>query len=128
MKLEEIVRIRDEISALLLGMVDGDYQAEVDLGRAAAKQLEQMACMGGSTRAICEHEIVRLVKRLDDTRKSGFGPWPVSAFMIETEGREAKVARALQACIDAHKTGRYEPMVAAVEAAENLLNSEADNG
>jgi hypothetical protein len=29
---------------------------------------------------------------------------------------------ALHACIDAYKTGRNEPMVAAIEAAENLLS------
>lgn len=128
MRADEIIRIRDEISALLLAKVDGDYHAEHHLIVMAGKQLEQMTCLGGSTRAYGEQEIVRLARRFDDTRQSGFGPWPVSAWMIEVEGREVKMARALQACIDAHKTGRYDPIITAIEAAENLLKSEADNG
>ncbi len=123
MKLEELTKIRDEISALLLSKVDGDYGAEADLAGVAAKQLEQMTCMGGSTRSKGEAEIVRLVRQFDDTREVGFGPWPVSAFMLEQTERSRVLERALRKCITAHKTGRYEPLVAAIEAAENLLST-----
>lgn len=121
MKIADLVAIRDEISALLLAKADGDYQAEADLAGLAARQLEQMTCMGGSTRSKGETEIVRLVKRFDDTRSSRFAPWPVSAFMIERDQRAETFRSALLACIEAHKTGRYEPMVAAIEAAENVI-------
>lgn len=122
MKAETLISLRDEISALLLEKIDGNYDDEIDTARIAARQLEQMTCMGGSTRAAGESEIVRLVERFDDTRRSGLGPWPVSKFMIEKEGEMIAMKNALKMCIQAHKTGRYEPMVAAIEAAENLLN------
>lgn len=126
MKLDELAAIRDEISALLLAKADGEYQAEADLVRVASKQLEQMTCMGGSTRSKGESEIVRLVKRFDDTRGSGLGPWPVSSFMIEREKQTEDLRKALIACITAHKTGRYEPMVVAIEAAENLITDQSN--
>ena len=82
--------------------------------------------MGGNTRFNAEMEITTLMKRLDDTRKSSFGPWPVSAFMISQTTRAGELEKALLNCIKAHKTGRYEPMVAAIEAAENLLADQTE--
>lgn len=117
----ELLQIRDKISATLLSYIEGDVEAEHAAVTQSAKQLEQFACMGGSTRAKAEAEIVRLVERFDDTRQSAFGPWPVSAFMIKRDGQEDALRSALEACIAAHKTGRYEPMVAAIEAAQILI-------
>jgi len=122
MQLEQLLTLRDEISALILDKVDGAYDAERTAATMASKQLEQMTCMGGSTRALGEAEIVRLVTRFDDTRQSGLGPWPVSKFMLEKEGESVAIKNALKMCIQAHKTGKFEPMMAAIEAAENLLN------
>ncbi len=122
MQLDQLLSLRDEISALILDKVDGEYDAERAATTMASKQLEQMTCMGGSTRALGESEIVRLVERFDDTRQSGLGPWPVSKFMLEKEGEHVAIKNALKMCIQAHKTGKFEPMMAAIEAAENLLN------
>ena len=121
MTLDEVLLIRDQISALLLEKVQGDVDAEHTCVSQAAKQLEQFGCMGGSTRAKAEAEVVRLLIRFNDTLEGSFGPWPVSKFMMSVKEETSAYRKALQACIDAHKTGRYEPMVAAVEAAENVI-------
>lgn len=124
MKAEELIRLRDEIGALLLGKVEGDIAAEHAAVTQAAKQLEQFGCMGGSTRAAAEGEIVRLMKRFDNTRDCGYGPWPVSQFMSERDQRADAFRTALAACVEAHRTGRYEPMVAAIAAAEALISEQ----
>lgn len=121
MNYEELIKIRDEISALLLSNIDGDYEAERAAATMAAKQLDQMGSMGGSTRSFVETEIVRLVHRFDDTLNSSLGPWPVSDFIMTQRAFGDAYLRALKGCIKAHKTGRYEPMVAAIESAENLI-------
>lgn len=121
MTLEQLLAIRDEISALLLEKVDGSVESEHACVTLASKQLEQFCCMGGSTRAKAEGEIVRLLRRFDDTHESGFGPWPVSSFMQSVEAKGNAYKRALQCCIDAHKSGGYQPMVVAIENARKLL-------
>ena len=127
MTLEQLISIRDEISALLLCKVDGSYSSERAAAQLAAKQLEQMGCMGGSTRAFVESEVVRLMRRFDDTQDSSFGPWPVDKFMTETRGVADTYRKALERCIAAHKTGKFEPMMAAIEAAEATLSSQKGN-
>lgn len=122
MTLDEILSIRDEISATLLARVEGGFKNEHACVTQASKQLEQFGCMGGSTRAKAEAEIVRLVAIFNDTGDSGFGPWPVADFMQTQAAKGDAYKAALQKCIAAHKTGKYEPMVAAIEAAENLID------
>ncbi len=123
MKLEELLDIRDQISELLLDKVEGDIKDEHACVTMAAKQLEKFGCMGGSTRGLAETEIVRLVRQFDDTQDSSFGAWPVSDFM-QTHGAQAAAYKAaLEGCISAHKSGKYESMVAAIESAEGLISN-----
>lgn len=47
------------------------------------------------------------------------------AFWSNAKPTKEALEMALQAVIEAHKTGRNEPLKAAVEAAENLLSGNA---
>ena len=121
MTLNELFDIRDQISELLLDRVDGNVKDEHNCVTMASKQLEKFGGMGGSTRAVAEREIVRLVRRFDDPSDSSFGPWPVSDFMQTHDAQAAAYKLALESCISAHKSGQYEIMVAAIDGAENLI-------
>jgi len=121
MTFKQLLSLRDEISALLLAQIEGCTESEHACVSQAANQLEQFGGMGGSTRIKAEAEIVRLLKRFDDTQYSSSGPWPVTGFMQALRARENAYLEALEACITAHKASRYEAMVAAVEAAANLI-------
>ncbi|MEF2554531.1 hypothetical protein VQ042_25095 [Aurantimonas sp. A2-1-M11] len=117
MKADQLMQIRDEISAPLMAKIAGNVEAEHGAVIQAATQLEQFGSMGGSTREKAEAEIVRMMRRFNDTQDDSLGRWPVSTFMSDRDKRADRLRAALAACIAAHITGRYEPMVAATEAA-----------
>ena len=125
MKAEQLIQIRDEISALLMAKIAGSVEAEHAAVTQAAAQLEQFGNMGGPTREKAEAEIVRLVRRFNASSVNSPGPWPISTFMREHEKRVDDLRAALAACVTAHMTGRYEPMVAAIEAARKLIAAQS---
>ncbi len=125
MDFDEILRLRKEINDLLLKRLRQAGEKEFFMISEASEQLAQFGCRGGSARAKAEREIIRLVTRFDDAEPADTKPWPVSKFMRDHTGASDKLKMVLKGCISAHKTGRYEPMVAAIAAAENLLEDQA---
>ena len=99
---------------------------QAELLEQAAQDIATMGGSGGHLRGQAESLIVDLVERFDTTREDRFGMWPVSKFMASHATRENELKAALEACINAHKTGRYEPLVAAIEAAQNTLEGHAN--
>lgn len=126
MKADQLIKIRDEISALLMAKLKDNVEAEHAAVTQAAAQLEYFGGMGGSTRAKAEAEIVRLMQRFDNTPNQSDEQLPVSEFMSNRAKRTENLRAALVACIAAHRTGRFEPMVAAIEAARKVIAKQSN--
>lgn len=108
------------LASVVLDAVNGGNK-EHQLIDQAITTLETIGGRGGSARGRVENGIIKLVESFDTTRDRAQRS-PVSAFMADHERREDALKEALLACIQAHKSGMYEPMVAAIKAAEDTLN------